>query len=58
MKKIDRPNPNYVPQPSVRIDPLKKYISEIHGRGNDVELRECKDGLKVIEVHRKVIAII
>ncbi len=37
---------------------LDEIIKEIHKNGNDVELRECKDGIKVLEVHRSVVAII
>ena len=37
---------------------LEKIIKEIHENGNDVELRECKDGIKVFEVHRSVVTII
>lgn len=37
---------------------LENIIKEVHKSGNDVELRECKDGIKVLEVHRSVIAII
>lgn len=37
---------------------MEDLVNQIHTRGNDVELRKCKDGVKVIEVHRKVIAII
>jgi len=37
---------------------LENIIKEIHESGNDVELRECKEGIKVLEVHRRVITII
>ena len=41
-----------------QLEQLDILIAQIHKRGNDVEIRTCKDGIKVIEVHRKVIAII
>ena len=41
-----------------QLEQLDILIEQIHKRGNDVEIRNCKDGLKVIEVHRKVIVII
>lgn len=37
---------------------IQKIANEIVSRGNDVEIRACKDGLKVLEVTRKVVLVI
>ncbi len=36
---------------------LDEMISDIHGRGNDVEIRYCREGKKVYEVSRRLVAI-
>ena len=41
-----------------QMEQIEILIEQIHKRGNDVEIKTCKDGIKVIEVHRTVIAII
>lgn len=41
-----------------QLERINKIIDEVHKSGNDVEIRTCKDGIKVVEVHRSVIAII
>lgn len=33
-------------------------IADIIARGNDVEIRSCKDGKKIVEVRKTVIAVI
>ena len=37
---------------------IEKIASEILARGNDVEIRTCKEGMKIIEVSRKVVLVI
>lgn len=37
---------------------LNAIIKQIHDRGNDVEIRVCKDGKKIYEVTRKLLCTI
>ena len=37
---------------------LAKTIAEITKRGNDAEIRTCKDGVKILEVSKRVAVII
>lgn len=37
---------------------MAHLIQEIHSRGNDVEIRECKGEIKIFEVSRKLISTI
>ena len=37
---------------------IAKIIEEIIKRGNDVEIKSCKNGYKILEVKRKVVATI
>ena len=36
---------------------LDKLVREITSRGNDVEVRTCREGIKVIEVSKKVMGV-
>lgn len=36
---------------------LDKIAREITARGNDVEVRTCREGIKVFEVSKKVVAV-
>lgn len=37
---------------------LAKTLDEITKRGNDAEIRTCKDGVKILEVSKRVVVII
>lgn len=37
---------------------MAQLIQEIHSRGNDVEIRECKREIKIFEVSRKLLSTI
>ena len=37
---------------------LDKIAREITARGNDMEVRTCREGLKIFEISKKVIAVI
>lgn len=39
-------------------DKIAKIIEDIIKRGNDVEIKTCKEGYKILEVKRKVAATI
>lgn len=34
---------------------MAQLIQEIHSRGNDVEIRECKGEIKIFEVSKKLL---
>ena len=46
---------NVVPKP--KPDSLDALVREITARGNDVEVRTCREGLKVIEITKKVAGV-
>lgn len=37
---------------------LDKIAREITSRGNDVEVRTCREGIKIFEVTKKVVAVL
>lgn len=37
---------------------INKVVNEIVARGNDVEMRTCREGIKIFEVSKKVVTII
>lgn len=37
---------------------IARTIAEITKRGNDAETRTCKEGLKILEVTKRVVAIV
>ena len=37
---------------------IAKIIEDIIKRGNDVEIKSCKNGYKILEVKRKVVVTI
>ena len=39
------------------VSSIDKIAREITARGNDVEVRTCREGIKVLEVSKKLIAI-
>lgn len=41
----------------VPVTSLEKIAKEITARGNDMEVRSSKDGIKVLEVSKKVVAV-
>lgn len=41
-----------------KLENLEEIIKQVHGRGNDIEIRETKEGKKVYEVSRKLIGTI
>ena len=38
-------------------DPIDRLVREITARGNDVEVRTCREGIKVIEVTKRVAGV-
>lgn len=44
--------------PAGGVSSLDKIAREITARGNDMEVRTCREGIKVFEVSKKVIAVI
>lgn len=44
--------------PSGGVSSLDKIAREITARGNDMEVRTCREGLKIFEISKKVIAVI
>ena len=44
--------------PRERAQLLNKTISGIVARGNDAEIRTCKEGIKILEVTKRVAIII
>lgn len=43
--------------PKQKPDSLDALVREITARGNDVEVRTCREGIKVIEVSKKVMGV-
>lgn len=41
-------------KPELTPKEMAQLIQEIHSRGNDVEIRECKGEIKIFEVLRKL----
>lgn len=39
------------------VSTIDKIAREITARGNDVEVRTCREGLKIFEVSKKVVAV-
>lgn len=39
------------------VSSLDKIAREITARGNDVEVRTCKEGIKIFEVTKRVVAV-
>lgn len=37
---------------------LETIIAAIHERGNDVEIRKCKEGIKIFEIQKKLISVL
>ena len=37
---------------------INQVVNEIVARGNDVEMRTCREGIKIFEVSKKVVTII
>ena len=39
------------------VSTIDKIAREITARGNDVEVRTCREGIKVLEVTKRVVAV-
>lgn len=47
-----------IPVPQKYAGYMDDVVRKIVARGNDAEIRTCKEGIKVLEVSKKVIAVI
>ena len=43
--------------PNQRPDSLDALVREITARGNDVEVRTCREGIKVLEITKRVAGV-
>ena len=43
--------------PAGRVSNLDKLVREITARGNDVEVRTCREGIKVLEITKRVAGV-
>ena len=43
--------------PKQKPDSLDALVREITARGNDVEVRTCREGIKVLEITKKVAGV-